>query len=535
MHADTVLYNGNLHTLDSHLPRARAIAISGPEILAVGSDEGMRSLLKPSGTHIDLKGRTVLPGFIDSHVHFVLFSLNLQRVNLSGITSKAEALARVKARAQATPPGEWILGSGWDYNLWAETALPTRGDLDTVAPDHPVGLDSKDVHSFWLNSHALQRAGISASTPDPTGGEIVRDPVTGLPTGILREKAAELFYRAKVAPSHSSTQSAIREGLQYAHRAGVTGFHDCEDEQAFIAFQQLAEAGELTCRVHMHLAADNLEAAIRLGLRTGFGHDRLRIGGLKVFVDGALGSRSAYMLEPYTGDPHNRGIVVTGRASLEELIGRASRAGISAVIHAIGDAANRQALDVLEAVRGQEPDRRLRHRIEHVQLLNHADVPRLAQLDIIASMQPQHATADIDMVEAYWSGQRISGAYAWRKLLNAGTKLALGSDCPVETMSPLSGIHAAVTRRRANGYPGPQGWRAEECLTVEEAVYAFTMGGAYASGEEERKGSLTPGKLADLVVLSRDIFNIPPMEIADTRVEATLFDGQVVYGAGALS
>ena len=535
MRADTVWYNGNLHTMDPRLPHARAIAVSGSRIVAVGNDEEIRPLLDSSGTSVDLRGRTVLPGFIDSHVHFVLFSLNLQRVNLSGIASKGEALSRVKARAQATPSGEWILGSGWDYNLWKERTLPTREDLDAVAPGHPVGLDSKDVHSFWLNSLALQLAGITAATPDPDGGQIVRDEVTGLPTGVLREKAAEFFHRAKTPPSGPAVGSAIREGLRYAHRAGVTGFHDCEDEQAFIAFQRLAESGELTCRVCIHLAADNLDAAIRLGLRSGFGSERLRIGGLKVFVDGALGSRSACMLQPYTGDPENRGIVVTDRASLQDLTGRASQAGISAAIHAIGDAANRQALDVLETVRAREADRRLRHRIEHVQLLNQADVPRLAQIDIIASMQPQHATADMDMVEAYWSGERIAGAYAWRTLLEAGTKLAFGSDCPVETMDPLSGIHAAVTRRRSDGRPGTQGWRPRECLTVSQAVHAFTMGGAYASGEEGLKGSLTPGKLADLVVLSKDVFNIPPMEIAETRVEATLFDGQVVHGADALS
>jgi predicted amidohydrolase YtcJ len=278
------------------------------------------------------------------------------------------------------------------------------------------------------------------------------------------------------------------------------------------------------------LAVENLDAAIQLGLRTGFGNDRLRIGGLKIFVDGALGSRSASMLEPFTGDPKNRGIAITARPALGGLVSRASAAGIASTIHAIGDAANRQALDALEAARGQEPDRRLRHRIEHAQLLDATDISRFAQLDVIASMQPQHATADIDLAETYWSGERIAGAYAWRKLLNSGARLAFGSDCPVEVMDPLAGIHAAVTRRRADGYPGPDGWRPEESLTVEEAVRGFTIGAAYASGEENQKGSLTPGKLADLVVLSQDIFTAPPMEIFETRVEATVFDGQVVFG-----
>ena len=515
--------------MDPQQPQAQAIAMAGRRIAALGSNDEMLGLLGPSGTRIDLRGRLALPGFIDSHVHFVLFSLNLQRVNLAGVTSKEEVLALVKARAQTTPPGEWILGGGWDRNLWPGHLLPNREDLDSVAPRHPVALDSKDVHSIWANSLALQRAGITRETPDPAGGEIVRDPATGLPTGILRETAQQFIYRVKTDPSPAAYRSAILEGLRHAHRVGVTGFHDCEDEQAFIAFQRLAEADELPCRVTIHLAAGNLDAAMRLGLRTGFGNERLRIGGLKMFGDGALGSRSAYMLEPYSDDLQNRGIVVTDRPTLEDLALRASAAGISSTIHAIGDAANRQALDVLERVRQQEPDRRLRHRIEHVQLIHTADLPRLARLEVIASMQPQHATADIDMVEAYWSGERIGGAYAWRKLLDAGTKLTFGSDCPVETMDPLAGIHAAVTRRRRDGYPGPAGWRPQECLTVEEAVRAFTWGGAYASGEETLKGSLTPGKLADLVVLSRDIFDIPPMEIAETQVEATLFDGRLVY------
>jgi len=531
MHADTVLYNGHIHTMDPSRPKAQAIALIDSRIAALGTDEEIRPLLVSSGSSVDLGGRTVLPGFIDSHVHFVLFALSLQRIDLTGAGSKAEALECVKARAQATPPTDWVLGGGWDRNLWEETDFPTREDLDAVVPRHPVALDSKDVHTMWLNSLALRQVGITSETPDPPGGEIVRD-AEGQPTGVLRERAQALFSQVKVRPSPSICRAAVRAGIWRAHRVGVTGFHDCEDELAFITFQELAEAGELECRVLVHLAVENLDAAIQLGLRTGFGNDRLRSGGLKIFVDGALGSRSAYMLEPFTGDPENWGIAVTAQPTLRNLVSRASTAGIASTIHAIGDAANREALDALEEARGKEPDRRLRHRIEHAQLVDAADISRFAQLDVIASMQPQHATADIDLVETYWSGERVAGAYAWRKLLNSGARLTFGSDCPVEVMDPLAGIHAAVTRRRADGYPGPDGWRPEECLTVEEAVRGFTIGAAYASGEENLKGSLTPGKLADLVVLSQDIFTVPPMEIVETRVEATIFDGQVVYSDG---
>jgi len=533
MHIDMVLYNGFIYSMDPSFPLAQAIALSGPRIAALGMNDEIRALLSASGKAVDLKGRTVLPAFTDSHVHFMLFSLNQQRVDLTGARSKAEALGRVRERAAITPPGEWILGGGWDRNLWDDTRFPTREDLDSASAHHPVALDSKDVHSVWLNSLALQQAGITAETPDPPGGQILRD-TQGQPSGILREAAQALVNRLRGNPSAAVCRAAARAGICHAHRAGVTGFHDCEDEQAFATFQELEAAGELDCRVLMHIAAGNLNAAIQMGVRSGFGNERLRIGGLKLFVDGALGSRSAFMLEPFSGEPENRGIQVIERAALEDMVRRASVAGISSAIHAIGDAANRQALDVLEAVRAQEPNRHLRHRIEHAQLVNLADIARFAALDVIASMQPQHATADIDLVEAYWSGERIAGAYAWRKLVDTGARLALGSDCPVEALNPLAGIHAAVTRRRADGYPGPAGWRPEECLTVEQAVRGYTMGAAYASGEEHLKGSLAPGKLADLVVLSQDIFNIPPMEIAETRIEATYFDGRAVYTAGTL-
>jgi len=529
MLADRVLYNGRIYSMDPSFPQAQAIALRGPRILALGSDEAIRPLLRPSGSGIDLRGRAVLPGFTDSHIHFVMFSLSLQRVNLAAAKTKSEALEQVRARAQDTPSGGWILGGGWDRNVWEDSTFPTRHDLDAVAPRHPVALTSKDVHTTWLNTLALQQAGITPETPDPPGGEVLRDG-NGDPMGILREQAQHLLDDVITRPSAAARRAAVREGFRYAHQMGVTGFHDCEDEQAFITFQELSEADELTCRVLMHLAPDNLEAAIRIGLRSGFGNDRLRIGGLKVFVDGALGSRSAYMLEPYTGEPGNYGIVVTDRTALEDLVCRASAAGISAAIHAIGDAANRQALDALQAVRSRTPDRRLRHRIEHAQLLSLADIPRFAELGVIASMQPQHATADIELVEQYWAGERIAGAYAWRKLLKSGARLAFGSDAPVEALNPLLGIHAAVTRRRPDGYPRPRGWRSEECLTVDEAVRGFTIEAAYASGEESLKGSLAPGKLADLVILSRDIFAIPPTDIAETQVEATMFDGRFVFG-----
>jgi len=470
-----------------------------------------------------------VPGLTDSHIHFVEYALRLTRLDLSGIVSRAETVRRVAERARIARPGEWLLGGGWDRNLWEDPSFPTKEALDSVAPHNPVALSSKDGHSLWANSLALARAGVSAETPSPAGGEIERQPGTGVPTGILKERARRLVTNVIEKPGLEAIQAALKVAVANAQRAGLTGIHDCEDERAFAAFQELSNKGELGLRVLMHIPVKNLDDAIGLGLRTGFGNEKLRVGGVKMFADGALGSRTAAMLAPYQDEPLNLGIGVTSKEEMRELVSKASRAGISAAIHAIGDRANRDVLDVLEESRQSGQGMGLRHRIEHVQLLHPADVPRLAKLGIIASMQPVHATSDMDMVERHWGEERGRGAYAWRSLLDAGTLLAFGSDCPVESLDPLAGIHAAVTRRRADGTPGPEGWHPEQRVTVQDAVRAYTLGAAYASGEEREKGSITPGKLADLVVLSRDIFVVPAMSILGTEVEATILGGQFVY------
>jgi predicted amidohydrolase YtcJ len=529
MQAGLVLYNGKIYTMDRGNPRAQAVAIAGNRIAAVGDDAQVKSLLASGGEAIDLEGRTVLPGLTDCHIHFIAYALRLTRIDLSGIESKVEAIERVTERAQAAKPGEWLLGGGWDRNLWEDASFPTKEDLDSVTPHNPVALSSKDGHSLWVNSLALARAGIIAETSSPSGGEIEHQPGTGEPTGILKENAEDLVERIIEKPSLEAIQAALKVAMVNAHRAGLTGIHDCEDERAFAAFQELLKKGDLGLRVLMHIPAKNLDDAIRLGLRTGFGGEKLRVGSVKIFADGALGSRTAAMLAPYEDEPLNLGIVVTPKEGIRELVSKASRAGLSVAIHAIGDRANRDVLDILEESRQSGEGMDLRHRIEHVQLLHPADIPRLAKLGVIASMQPIHATSDMEMVKRHWGEERGQGAYAWRSLLNAGTVLAFGSDCPVEPLDPLLGIHAAVTRRRADGSPGPEGWHPEERITVEDAVRAYTSGAAYASGEEQDKGSITPGKLADLVVLSHDIFAIPPMSILETEVEATILDGQFVY------
>ncbi len=532
MSADLVLYNGKLYTMDDRRPQATAIAVRDNRILAVGDDVSMRNLLKLGGAAIDLRGKCVVPGLIDAHLHFEQVALGRKHVDAEAPTLD-ELLRRVAERARATPPGErseWIRGHGWNQNVWGSGAFPTRADLDRAAPDQPVYLTAKSVHAGWANTLALKLAGVSASTPNPPNGEIVRD-ASGEPTGIFLEEAMALIGKALPQASAHEVADAMREAIPLAHRAGLTGVHDFDGARAFQAWQILKERGELNLRVSKTIPVYLLEHAIALGLRSGFGDDWLRINGVKTFADGALGPRTALMIDPYEGEPGNRGIVVTDKEEMIENVRKASAAGLSSTIHAIGDKANHDVLDVYEVVRKEEQQRgdsRLRHRLEHVQVLHPNDYGRLAQLNVIASMQPIHATSDMPMADKYW-GTRSAGAYAWRTQLNAGARLAFGSDAPVETFDPLAGIHAAVTRRRADGSPGRDGWYPEQRLTVHEAVYAYTLGAAFAAYEEKQKGSLTPGKLADMVVLSQDIFKIDPIDILNVNVVGTVVDGRFAW------
>ena len=528
MPVNLVLYNGDIHTMDAARPRARAMAIAGSRIWAVGGDAEMRALLAHGGQAIDLQGHIAVPGFTDSHLHFMSYGLSLMEIDLHAVPTLEQALAHVIARAENTPAGRWFTGHGWDHSLWAGGDFPNRHDLDRVAPLHPVWLERKCGHVGWANSRALALAGITAGTADPPGGAIERDPMTGEPTGILKETAMELVARLFADPSAAEGAQAIQAASANAHKQGLVGVHTMEGAAALRAFQKLRAEGDLNLRVQIQIPEENLDAAIQAGLQSGFGDERLRIGGVKVFSDGALGARTAHMIEPFEGEPGNYGIAVSDAGHLREVVGKASRSGIAAFVHAIGDRANREVLDAVEASRHAGEGLHLRHRIEHVQILHPSDIPRLAKLGVVASMQPIHATQDMLLADALW-GQRCAGAYAWRSLLDAGTVLAFGSDCPVEELNVMQGIHAAVTRRRADGTPGPAGWYPEQRLTVAESVYAYTAGAAYASGEEAIKGTLTPGKLADLAVLSQDIFAIDPMGIRDTQVVATLFDGQFVY------
>ncbi len=540
LYADMLFVGGRIYTAAPDGIRwAQTVATRDGRILAVGSADELSELRGPKTQIVDLAGGLLLPGFTESHLHFIELALRASQVDVTYAPSAATAVAAVAARAaqmRAGHTGEdlWLRGGGWNENVWTD-ARPHRRLLDEVAPDIPVALDSKELHAVWANSAALRRAGITRETADVAGGVIERD-VDGEPTGVLRENAWDLLSRVIPKPDLAETTAAVRTAIPALWRTGIVAIHNANDTcdgLAFRTYQALRRRGELGLRVLQQIPVGSLEHAAALGLRSGLGDANLRVGGIKMFADGALGSRTASMLQPYEGEPNQWGVTAMDPEEMLEAALLAGRAGLSLMIHAIGDRANRDVLNILAEVRAQEAAQgngapRLRHRIEHVQCIHDEDLPRLARLDVLASVQPVHATSDMLIVDKYWGPRRAAGAYAFRRLLDSGAHLVFGSDGPIEPHDPLIGIHAAVTRRRADGSPGPTGWQGQERITVTEAVDAYTYWPAYAAGEETYRGSIEPGKVADLVVLAEDIFTVDPMRIRDVRVVMTLLDGKVV-------
>jgi predicted amidohydrolase YtcJ len=529
MASNLLLLHGDVYTFDPAVPRAQAVAIRGNRIAALGKGDDLRGRVDEDWEIVDLGGRVVLPGFTDCHLHLLRYALGLVDLGLGERPTKRELLAAVAERVGKMKPGEWLRGLGWTDAEWGPGERPNREDLDTAAPENPVDLAKKDGHTYWVNSLALRLAGIDAQTPDPAGGRIDKDEGTGEPTGLLRETAIDFFHERVPAPARELRQQVLRRAISNLQQLGLTGVHDCglDGPECLSDFQELLSGGELGMRILWMIPADRLPEALSLGLRSGFGNDYVRVGPVKLFADGSLGSQSAEMLAPLEGPGENRGIAVTAQRELEDLIRCATEGGIACAVHAIGDRANQRVLDAFARQGKVAQTSRLRQRIEHAQLLHPTDIPRFKQLGVTASMQPIHAVSDMFLADRHW-GERARWSYAWKSLLEAGAALAFGSDAPVESPDPLLGIHAAVTRQRASGEP-EGGWYPEQRLTVADAVQAYTLGAAYSSGEEHDRGSISVGKLADLVVLSRDIFQVPPAEILETRVLATVFDGQFVY------
>ncbi len=539
MTTDLILTNGRFYTMNPQQPTATAVACRDGKIIAVGTDNYIKSLFGTGGEWIDLNGRCVTPGLVDAHVHFQNFAISRLRVNLDNAQSLAEVLDRIAAYARqlesdphAQGNEKWLQGRGWSQEQWENRAFPSAAQLDQIISRTPVCLKHKSGHAAWVNTRALKIANITAATPDPPGGQIQRD-AQGEPTGILFEDAMNLVTEQIPRPTVSEVATAMRAAQAYCWSVGLTGLHDFDGRTSFQALQSLHQNEELGLRVVKNIPVRYLDHVIGVGLRSGFGDEWLRIGGIKIFADGALGPRTAAMLAPYENEPNNLGIVVTEKEEMLQHALQASANGLSLTVHAIGDRANHDVLDVYEIVRSEERQRAglapvLRHRIEHVQIIHPSDLPRLAELNVIASMQPTHATSDMLMADRNW-GSRARTSYAIGSVLASGAALAFGSDAPIEEIDPLPGIHAAVTRRRADGSPGADGWYPEQKIDMTETIKGFTWGTAVAGGQEQFFGSTTAGKLADFTIFDQDIFVIPADELLDVKIAATIVGGNFKY------
>jgi predicted amidohydrolase YtcJ len=525
--ADLVLKGGTVVTMDARRPRASALAVRQGRIVAVGEGADVEPLVGPATRVIDLAGRTVVPGLTDAHVHVEGLGTALERLDLVGAASLEEALARAGAAAAKLPAGEWLLGRGWDQNDWPGKQFPTAGDLDRVLGDRPAYLVRIDGHAAWASSAALRRAGITTTTADPEGGRILRG-ADGAPTGVLVDKAMALVSSVVPEPPREVRKRRLAAGLRACARAGLTSVHDAGVPLSTVdLYKELLAEGALATRVYVMLRADDfLAAPPSLAPEVGLGDGRLTVRAIKIVADGALGSRGALLQAPYSDEPGTRGLATVEPETLRTVLRRALAQGFQVATHAIGDAANRMVLDAYEAAFGPAGGAARRFRIEHAQVLAPADVPRFKQLGVIPSMQPTHCTSDM-----YWAGDRLGperakGAYLWKTFLAQGVPVAGGSDAPVEKIDVLPGLYAAVTRQDAKGWPAG-GWHPAERVTIAEALTMFGRDAAFAAFEEDDRGTIAPGKRADLTVLTRDVTAIAPDEILSTQVAATVVGGEV--------
>ena len=557
--ADVLYVNGRIYSMDEKMSVAEAMATRGDRIVAIGSKSDLESSVRPKKT-VDLGGKTVFPGFIDAHAHLMSLGFSKITVELVGAPTEVAAASLVEQRIRKSEPGQWIRGRGWDQNLWSTKRFPTHETLDKISPSNPVYLARVDGHAAWINKKALEIAGITKQVPDPPGGKIVRD-ASGNPTGVFVDNAMALVSKFLPPPSVKESEEAIKLAVEEYLQLGVVCMDDMGVESKEIdVYKGLIDKKEFPFRVYAAIEGPGetwdqytkkTDAGPPKGRLMGYGDNRLWVRAIKLYVDGALGSRGAALLEPYSDDPDNRGLTVTDEKSLRQTVDEALANGFQVCTHAIGDRGNNIILNVYEAALKEHPVADPRMRVEHAQVLALNDIPRFKQLGIIPSMQPIHCTSDMYWAEARLGPTRILGAYAWRSLLSTGVIIPGGSDSPVESPNPILGIYAAVSRQDLQGRPlnahdlqaffqlsssgirdtsaFDNGWYASQKMTREEAIRAYTTWASYAAFQERLLGSLEKGKLADFVVLSKDIMKVDQHEIPTTVVEKTIVGGGVVY------
>ena len=532
--ADLIVTNARIYTADDARPRVEALAVRGGRIAFLGSAREAEALRGTATRVVDAGGETVIPGMVDAHAHFAGLAETLRSVDLTGTRSQAEAVARVVARASTLPPGTWIQGRGWDQNAWGDTRFPTHDPLSAAVPGHPVYLTRVDGHAAWVNAAAMQRAGLTRAARDPDGGRILRD-AAGAPTGVLIDRAQGLVTRVIPEPTRAETRQGLTDAMAVMHRWGLTGMHDAGASRALIElYDEMAGAGALPLRLYVMIGDDSAALAhyFAKGPVAGAHDGHLWVRAVKLYADGAMGSRGAALLEPYSDDPNNMGLLLSAPAHIRDVAARGLAAGFQVNTHAIGDRGNRVVLDAYEQALAARPTANHRFRVEHAQVLHSDDLPRFAQLGVIPSMQASHQTSDM-----YWVGKRLGptrtlGAYAWRSLLESGVVIPNGSDFPVEAVNPLISFHAAIARQDARDWPAG-GWLPEQRMTREEALKSMTLWPAYAGFQEGELGSLSVGKRADFVILDRDIMRVPAELVLGTRVRSTWLGGREVYRQGA--
>ncbi len=524
-----VATNGRIYTGDPAKPWVEALAVCDERIVRTGTSAEIEAMASPGTRRLELAGRTVVPGFNDSHVHLVDGGTELTEVDLRNAKSPQEVAKLIADFVKTQPKGRWILGGFWDHESWPDKTLPTRALIDAATPDNPVFVQRLDGHMGLANTVALKMAGVTRDTPAPEGGAIVRD-ASGEPTGILKDNAADLVTRLVPPATLDETMAKARAALTHAASVGVTTVQDMTASAIELrAYQQLRAQGELPVRITSH-QNHGIDGLIAAGVTTGFGDDWLRIGGIKLFADGSMGSGTAAFFAPYADDPTTSGLLIQSPAALEKKVFDADAAGFQVIVHAIGDRANAVVLDIFEKLQQARGTRDRRPRIEHAQVVRDADKLRFAKAGVIASIQPSHCIDDMRWAEKRIGPERVKIAYDFKSFVDAGARISFGTDWFVEPMNPMLGLYAAVTRQFPDGTP-PGGWFPEERLTLQQAVEFYTAGSAYAEFAESRKGRLLPGYLADFVVLSKPIFDIAPRELLSTTPVTTVVGGRVVYEA----